>query len=90
MKDLASMARDRIPFCHPVFAMYINIPDYIILKLERFVVLMYCRTSGEMHVNTTLFSQISRNIDNIPLTQAASDQHIKRSSSQSGHVWDRH
>ena len=43
-----------------------------------------------MNVNTawmTEFSQMSRNIDNIPPTQAASDQHIKRSSYQSGPVW---
>ena len=30
---------------------------------------------------------MSRNIENIPPTQAALDQHIKRSSYQSGHVW---
>ena len=51
---------------------------------------MYCRTSGDMNVNTawmTLFSQMSRNIDNIPPPQAALDQHITRSSYQSGHVW---
>ena len=30
----------------------VNIPDDIIPKLERFVVLMYCRTSADMHVNT--------------------------------------
>ena len=43
-----------------------------------------------MHVDTTwmtLFSQMSCNIENIPPTQAASDQHIKRASYQSGHLW---
>ena len=30
---------------------------------------------------------MSRNIDNIPPPQAALDQHIKRSSYQSGHMW---
>ncbi len=67
----------------------VNIHEEMILKLERFVVIMYCRTSGDMNVNTAwmiLFSQMSRNIDNIPPTQAALDQHIKRSSYQSGHV----
>ena len=67
----------------------VNIHEDITLKLERFVVIMYCRTSGDMNVNTawmTLFSQMSRNIDNIPPTQAALDQHIKRSSYQPGHV----
>ncbi len=69
----------------------VNIPEDIILKLERFVVLMYCRTSDGVHFNTawmTLFSQMSRNIENIPPTQAALDQHIKRLSYQSGHVWE--
>ena len=56
------------------------------MKLERFVVVMYCRTSGDMNVNT-LFSQMPRKFDNIPPPQAALDQHIKRSSYQSGHVW---
>ena len=75
MEDLACMARDHRQFCHCT----VNTPD-IILKLERFVVLVYCRTSDDMHVNTarmTLFLQISRNIDNIPPTLAALFQHIK-------------
>ncbi len=70
--------------------MYSKLPEDIILKLERFVVIMYCRTSGDMNVNTAwmrLFSQMSRNIDNIPPRQADLDQHFKRSSYQSGHVW---
>ena len=68
----------------------VNIHDDIILKRERFVVIMYCRTSGDMNVNTawmTLFSQMSRNIDNIPPPQAALDQHVKRSSYLSGRMW---
>ena len=71
MEDLACMAIDHRQFCHPVIAMYF-------------------RTSGDMNVNTAwmiLLSQMSRNIDNIPPTQAALDQHIKRSSYQSGHMW---
>ena len=90
MEGLACMARDHSQFCHPVIAMYVNIPEDIILKLERFIVLVYCRTSDDMHVDTTwmtLFSQMSCNIENIPPTQAASDQHIKSSSYQSGHLW---
>ena len=71
MEDLVCMARDHRQFCHIVIA-------------------MYCRTSGDMYVNTAwmiLFSQMSRNIDNIPPPQAALDQHITRSSYQSGHMW---
>ena len=59
--------------------------EYIILKLEQFVVLVYCRTSDDMHVNSTwmtLFSQMSCKIENTPSTQAALDQHIKSSSYQ--------
>ena len=40
------------------------------------VIAMYCRTTGDMNDNTAwmiLFSQMSRNIDNIPPTQAALD-----------------
>ncbi len=60
------------------------------MKLERFILLMYCRTSGDMNVNMarmTLLSQTSRNFDNIPPTRSALHQHTKRSSYQSGHMW---
>ena len=66
----------------------VNIPEDIIMRRERFVVFMYCRASDDMHVNTermTLFSTMTRNIENIPSTHAALDQHVKRSSYQSGH-----
>ena len=55
------------------------------LLLERFVVLMYDRTSESMEVNEArkqLFSQKSRTLDNIPPTQAALKQHIKRTCYQ--------
>ena len=68
----------------------VNIPEDIILKLERFVVLVYCRTSDDMHVNKarmTLFSKMARTIENIPPTKAALEQHTRISSYQSGHVW---
>ena len=58
--------------------------------LERFVVLMYDRTSTEMKVNEArkqLFSQKSRSIDGIPPTQAALVEHMKRAAYQAGHVW---
>ena len=92
-EDLASLARDHRQFCHPVITiqyMYIctvNIPGDIILKRERSVVLMYDRTNFDIHVNAarmTLFSQMSRKVDNILPTQAGLDQHIKRSSYQRG------
>ena len=52
------------------------------LLLERFVVLMYDRTSECVEVNEArkhLFSQKSRTLENIPPTQAALKEHIKRS-----------
>ena len=55
------------------------------LLLERFVVLMYDRTSESMEVNDArkqLFSQKSRTLDNIPPTLAALKQHIKRTCYQ--------
>ncbi len=53
--------------------------------LERFVVLLYCRTSNATKVNDArkqLFSQKSRALENIPPTQDALLQHIKRASLQ--------
>lgn len=53
--------------------------------LERFVVLMYDRTSDSLQVNDArkqLFTQKSRTLENIPPTQAALMQHIKRACYQ--------
>ena len=53
--------------------------------LERFVVLMYDRTSEATEVNYArrlLFTQKSRTLENIPPTQAALKQHIKRTCYQ--------
>ena len=58
--------------------------------LERFVVLLYNRTSTEMNVNEArkqLFSQKGRPMDGLPPTQAALLEHIKRAAYQAGHVW---
>jgi len=49
--------------------------------LERFVVLMYDRTCDFMAVNDArkhLFAYKARTLENIPPTQAALVQHIKR------------
>ena len=49
--------------------------------IERVVVLMYCRTSELSKVNDArkqLFTQSSHMLENIPPTQAALEQHIKR------------
>lgn len=65
-------------------------PEDVIQKLERFIILMYSRTSDDVNVNTarmTLFSKMSRSIDNIPPTKAALEEHIKRAAYQAGHIW---
>lgn len=58
--------------------------------LERFVVLLYDRTSSLEHVNEArkeLFTKKGRTIDRLPPTQAALIQHIKRAAYQAGHCW---
>ena len=53
--------------------------------LERFVVLMYDRTSEATEVNDVrreLFTQKSRTLENIPPTQAALKQHMKHTCYQ--------
>ena len=67
-----------------------TLTEEVIGKLERFVVLMYSRTSDDIHVNAArmnLFTKCSRNIDNIPPTRAALEEHIKRSVYQAGYIW---
>ena len=58
--------------------------------LERFVVLVYDRTSEEEAVNGARkhpFTKMGRNIEAIPSTQAALVGHTKRAAYTSGHFW---
>ena len=58
--------------------------------LERFVVLLYDRTSSQEFVNGAtkqLFTQKGRAIEGLPPTQAALLQHTKRAAYQAGHCW---
>lgn len=58
--------------------------------LERFVVLLYDRTSGVAGVNEErqeLFSKKSRSIDSIPPTRAALKEHVHRAVFQGVIVW---
>ena len=58
--------------------------------LERFVVVMYSHTCPHQTVNEArqvLFAQGNKSIENIPPTQAALAQHMKRAAYQAGHVW---
>ena len=59
-------------------------------QLEHFVVLVFDRTSTDVTVNEArkiLFSQKGRSMDNLPPTQAALVEYIKRAAYQTGHVW---
>lgn len=58
--------------------------------LERFIVLQYDRTSSDECVNDArkrLFTQKGRAIDNLPPSQDALIQHIKRAVYQAGYCW---
>ena len=59
-------------------------------RLERFVILMYDRTSNNTNVNETrkqLFAQKGGAYDAIPPTRAALLQHTNRAAYQAGHCW---
>ena len=61
-----------------------------IQQLERFVVLLYDRTSTEEGVNRArkqLFSKKGRAIVGLPPTVAALIEHTKRAVYQAGHCW---
>ena len=58
--------------------------------LERFVVLLYDRTSSLLKVKEArqeLFCKKSREFDSIPPTKAALEQHIRRAVLQGAHTW---
>ncbi|CAC5382302.1 unnamed protein product [Mytilus coruscus] len=60
------------------------------LNIERFVVLMYDRTSECLRVDAArkyLFTRKGRSIENIPQSSAALHQHIKRAAYQAGFCW---
>ena len=58
--------------------------------LERFVVLLYDRTSSLLKVNEArqeLFCKKSKEFDSIPPTKAVLEQHIRRAVLQGAHTW---
>ena len=64
--------------------------DECIAPLQRFVVLLYDRTSSQEHVNDArkqLFTQNCRTIDVLPPPRAALIQHAKRAAYQAGYCW---
>ena len=59
-------------------------------NIERFVILMYSKTCTLSRVNEArkeLFARSGRSIDNIPPTQGALIQHIKRAIYQASFIW---
>ncbi|KAG7161847.1 hypothetical protein Hamer_G007507 [Homarus americanus] len=67
-----------------------ELPDGVLSTLERFIVLLYDRTSTCCDVNVLrkkLFSRKSRSLEDLPRTRAALEQHIKRAAYQAGHIW---
>ncbi|KAJ8405691.1 hypothetical protein AAFF_G00316710 [Aldrovandia affinis] len=77
-------------FCTLAATPTISTVDDYMDSLERFVVLLYDRTSSQEHVNEArkhLFTQRSRSIEAIPPTREALRQHIKRAAYQAGFCW---
>ena len=67
-----------------------DISEPCMKRLQRFVVLMYDRTSDKTDVNQArkqLFTQKGRPLESIPPTQAALLQHTKRAAYQAGYCW---
>ncbi len=78
----------------PVFEKLSYCPDDVseddLTQLERFTVQLYSKSSQIPSVNEArmyLFSQKNRQIENIPPTQSALLQHIKRAVYQAGYIW---
>ena len=75
---------------HEIQQMSGDVSELSLSRVERFVVLMYDRTSDTMEVNEArkqLFTQKSRTLENIPPTKAALMQHIKRAAYQAN-IWN--
>lgn len=67
-----------------------KVDDACMAIIERFVVLLYDRTSAMVEVNQArqdLFSKKSRSLENIPPTRAALEQHTMRAVFQGAYIW---
>ena len=67
-----------------------DVDETCMAVIERFVVLLYDRTSNLLDVNQArkeLFSKKSRSIESIPPSKAALLQHTKRAVFQGAFVW---
>ena len=68
----------------------VDVVDEVMPILERYVTIMYDRTSTCVKVNDVrrdLFARKGRDIEAIPPTSDALRQHAKRSTYQAGHCW---
>ena len=66
------------------------VENHFMTTLERYVVLLYDKTSILSSVNLArkdLFARCCRSLESIPPTAAALKQHVLRAAYQSGHVW---
>ena len=66
-----------------------EIPEQVLRTIERFVILLYDRTSPCTDIDKARKKLFARknNVELIPPTKAALEEHIKRAAYQGGHVW---
>ena len=83
-----------MPNLNHTFAQLSRVPSVVQTKhmeeIERYVVLLYQRSSPIQQVNDArkqMFAHGNRNIENIPPTRDALEQHVKRAAYQAGHIW---
>ena len=74
---------------HPLSSPQAMLSEEQFRVLERFVVIMYNRTTPHQDVNKarlSMFSQGTRSIESIPPTQAALAQHVRREACQESSI----
>ena len=66
-----------------------EIPEEVLRTIERFVILLYDRTNPCTDIDTARKKLFVRknNVELIPPTKAALEEHVKRAVYQGGHVW---
>ena len=66
-----------------------NIPEDVMCTIERCVILLYDRTNTCTDIDKARRKLFTRknNVQQIPPTRAALEQHVKRAAYQGGHVW---
>lgn len=93
-KNRALETWNSFPQITPIFIALSSSPTSIhddwMQVLERYVILLYDRTSSCLTVEEAqkqLFTRKSRRFDSIPLTRDALLQDVKRTAYQAGHIW---